>query len=202
VPRPRQKERVIVAAIEKHARGDVEALARGIIEELRAAGLEIQRIDAILIRNPRRRATLTVCSAMSSIWASVRTNRQAMFGGPARGARPAPPCCGRGYRIRRARTNTATGYATASNRTSVSGIRTLWQGHANIVLKRRAAITFAGECVGGATEMQTISRCKAVAQARLAGTLFRGWPTCVLRQQRWSINQDRKSLKSRVKCPS
>jgi len=28
----------------------------GIIEELRAAGLEIQRIDAILIRNPRRRA--------------------------------------------------------------------------------------------------------------------------------------------------
>ena len=107
-----------------------------------------------------------------------------------------------GYRIRRARTNTATGYATASNRTSVSGIRTLWPGHANIVLKRRAAITFAGECVGGATEMQTISRCKAVAQARLAGTLFRGWPTCVLPQQRWSINQDRKSLKSRVKCPS
>ena len=32
---------VIIAAIEKHARGDVEALARGIIEELRAAGLEI-----------------------------------------------------------------------------------------------------------------------------------------------------------------
>ena len=30
-------ERVIVAAIEKHARGDVEALARGIIEELRDA---------------------------------------------------------------------------------------------------------------------------------------------------------------------
>jgi hypothetical protein len=28
-------ERIIVAAIEKHARGDVEALARGIIEELR-----------------------------------------------------------------------------------------------------------------------------------------------------------------------
>jgi hypothetical protein len=28
----------------------------GIIEELRGAGLEIQRIDAILIRNPRRRA--------------------------------------------------------------------------------------------------------------------------------------------------
>ena len=49
-------ERIIVAAIEKHARGDVDALARGIIEELRGAGLEIQRIDAILIRNPRRRA--------------------------------------------------------------------------------------------------------------------------------------------------
>ena len=32
-------ERVIVAAIEKHARGDVEALARGIIEELRGACL-------------------------------------------------------------------------------------------------------------------------------------------------------------------
>src|SRR3981189_2162718 len=53
---PEEMERVIVAAIGKHARGDVEALARGIIEELRAAGLEIQRIDAILIRNPRRRA--------------------------------------------------------------------------------------------------------------------------------------------------
>ena len=31
-----ESERIIVAAIEKHARGDVEALARGIIEELRA----------------------------------------------------------------------------------------------------------------------------------------------------------------------
>jgi hypothetical protein len=40
------------AAIEKHARGDVEALARGIIEELREAGLEIRRTDAIPIRNP------------------------------------------------------------------------------------------------------------------------------------------------------
>ena len=29
--------------IEKRARGDVEALARGIIEEVRAAGLEIRR---------------------------------------------------------------------------------------------------------------------------------------------------------------
>jgi hypothetical protein len=45
-------ERVIVAAIEKHARGDVEALARGIIEELRFAGLAIRRMDAIPIRNP------------------------------------------------------------------------------------------------------------------------------------------------------
>jgi hypothetical protein len=31
----------------------VEALARGIIKELRAAGLEIRRTDAIPIRNPR-----------------------------------------------------------------------------------------------------------------------------------------------------
>ena len=43
-------ERIIVAAIEKHARGDVEALARGIIEELRAAGLTIRRVDEIPIR--------------------------------------------------------------------------------------------------------------------------------------------------------
>src|SRR4029077_1823781 len=49
-------ERVILAAIEQHARGDVEALERGIIEELRAAGLEIRRMDAIPIRNPRRRS--------------------------------------------------------------------------------------------------------------------------------------------------
>ena len=40
-------ERVIVAAIGKHARGDVDALARGIIEELRAAGLAIRRVEAI-----------------------------------------------------------------------------------------------------------------------------------------------------------
>ena len=44
----------LVAAIEKHARGNVEALARGIIEELRAAGLEIRRTDEIPIRDPRR----------------------------------------------------------------------------------------------------------------------------------------------------
>jgi hypothetical protein len=46
---------IVVAAIEKHARGDVDALSRGIIDELRAAGLEIRRIDddAIPIRNPR-----------------------------------------------------------------------------------------------------------------------------------------------------
>jgi hypothetical protein len=43
----------MVAAIEKHARGDVAALACGIIEELRAAGLEgIRRTDAIPIRDP------------------------------------------------------------------------------------------------------------------------------------------------------
>jgi hypothetical protein len=47
-------QRVIVAAIEKHARGDVPALACGIIEELRAAGLEILRTGAIPIRNPGR----------------------------------------------------------------------------------------------------------------------------------------------------
>jgi hypothetical protein len=34
---------VVVAAIEKHARGDVERLARGIIEELRQTGWEIRR---------------------------------------------------------------------------------------------------------------------------------------------------------------
>ena len=36
-------EHVIVAAIEKHARGDVERLARGIVEDLRHAGYEIRR---------------------------------------------------------------------------------------------------------------------------------------------------------------
>ena len=35
-------ERVIVAAIEKHARGDVETLARGIMLELYRAGYEIR----------------------------------------------------------------------------------------------------------------------------------------------------------------
>jgi hypothetical protein len=49
-----ESERVIVAAIEKYARGDVAALAPGIIEELRAAGLEIRRTDTIPIRNPGR----------------------------------------------------------------------------------------------------------------------------------------------------
>jgi hypothetical protein len=38
--------------IEEARAGYVEALARGIIEELRAAGLEIRRTDAIPIRNP------------------------------------------------------------------------------------------------------------------------------------------------------
>ena len=45
--------RILIAAIEKHARGDVAALARGIIEELRAAGMEIRRTDMTPIRNPR-----------------------------------------------------------------------------------------------------------------------------------------------------
>ena len=46
MPEPQKEseiEGVIVAAIEKHARGDVKALAQGIIEELRAAGFEIRR---------------------------------------------------------------------------------------------------------------------------------------------------------------
>jgi hypothetical protein len=53
-PEESEIESVIVAAIEKHARSDVEALALGIIEELPAAGLEIRRTDAIPIRDPRR----------------------------------------------------------------------------------------------------------------------------------------------------
>jgi len=47
-------KRVIVAAIEKHARGDVEALARGIIEELDLAGYEIRRSPAPLHASPPR----------------------------------------------------------------------------------------------------------------------------------------------------
>jgi hypothetical protein len=35
--------RIVAAAIEKHARGDVAKLARGIITELRQAGFEIVR---------------------------------------------------------------------------------------------------------------------------------------------------------------
>jgi hypothetical protein len=42
-----QESASFVAAIEKHARGDVAAVARRIIEELRVAGLEIKRTDAI-----------------------------------------------------------------------------------------------------------------------------------------------------------
>src|SRR3981189_2924939 len=63
-----ESERVIVAAIEKHARGDVAALARRIIEELRAAGLEIRRTDAIPIRNPgcRKRGTRWLRGAATS----------------------------------------------------------------------------------------------------------------------------------------
>jgi hypothetical protein len=38
-------ERVIVGAIEKHARGDVELLARGIMLELYRAGFEIRPRD-------------------------------------------------------------------------------------------------------------------------------------------------------------
>jgi hypothetical protein len=35
-----------------------------------------------------RSGPLTACSSMSSIWENGRTNRQAMFGGPGREARP------------------------------------------------------------------------------------------------------------------
>ena len=38
---------VIVAAIEKHARGDVERLARGIMVELYRAGFEIRERGAM-----------------------------------------------------------------------------------------------------------------------------------------------------------
>jgi len=46
-------ERVIVAAIYRHARGNVIYLARAIVADLREAGFEIRRADAIPIRrNP------------------------------------------------------------------------------------------------------------------------------------------------------
>jgi hypothetical protein len=56
------------SAIEKHARGGVAALARGIIEELRAAGLEIRRTDAI----PRLFLWLPPCrTRVIEIWFQV-----------------------------------------------------------------------------------------------------------------------------------
>jgi hypothetical protein len=46
-------ERIIAVALNRHARGDVEALTRGVIADLRDAGFEIRRADAIPIRrNP------------------------------------------------------------------------------------------------------------------------------------------------------
>jgi hypothetical protein len=46
-------ERVIAVAIYRHAKGDINALARNIIADLREAGYEIRRADAIPIRrNP------------------------------------------------------------------------------------------------------------------------------------------------------
>jgi hypothetical protein len=45
----------------------VEALARGIIEELRAAGLEIRRTDAIPIRNPG----VTGVRSSAALWGSM-----------------------------------------------------------------------------------------------------------------------------------
>jgi hypothetical protein len=40
-------ERVIIKAVERHARGNPDALARQLIAELRRAGFEIRRADAI-----------------------------------------------------------------------------------------------------------------------------------------------------------
>ena len=46
--------RIIAAAIERHARGDVPALAAAIVNELWEAGYEIrQRPDVIPIKGPR-----------------------------------------------------------------------------------------------------------------------------------------------------
>jgi hypothetical protein len=44
-------ERIIVTAIEKHATGDVEALARGIIEELRGACLVLAGARQTTVRD-------------------------------------------------------------------------------------------------------------------------------------------------------
>ena len=47
-------ERIIAAAIERHSRGDVPALAATIVNELWQAGCEIrQRPDVIPIKGPR-----------------------------------------------------------------------------------------------------------------------------------------------------
>ena len=40
-------ERVIVKAIERHTRGNPDALARHLIAELRRAGFEIRRADGL-----------------------------------------------------------------------------------------------------------------------------------------------------------
>ena len=46
-------ERVIAVAIYRHSPDDIEALARAIVADLREAGFEIRRADAIPIRrNP------------------------------------------------------------------------------------------------------------------------------------------------------
>jgi hypothetical protein len=51
-------ERVIVKAVERHARGNPEALARPLVADLRRAGFEIRRTDATPVR-PRPRSVRT-----------------------------------------------------------------------------------------------------------------------------------------------
>ena len=55
MPEPlHEPERIIAAAIERHARGDLAALARAILNELWEAGFELRlRPDVIPIKGPR-----------------------------------------------------------------------------------------------------------------------------------------------------
>ena len=51
-------ERLILKVIERHARGNPEALARQLVADLRCAGFEIRRTNAIPVR-PRPRSVRT-----------------------------------------------------------------------------------------------------------------------------------------------